>query len=303
MSSTDPTFGDNRRLTPGTHCRPASFVPFSAGPPQILEADGTPTWIARGANFVVAVSRVAEGAQIVQPDIPDESMLLLSPAIPVTVGTGDATRRIGEEALAILPPGTTRLTAHGPGLIVRILSGSAAFLRDRAANAAAYAGGAPDVAPLESWPAPPDGFRLRVYPLRDYMEDVGFGRLFRSTNLMVNIFQPSVAARDPARLSPHDHADFEQGSLTLEGDFTHHLRTPWGADRGRWRADEHLDCTGCSLVVIPPRMIHTTGWHGAGARLVDIFAPPRDDFALKPRWVRNADDYPLPPRLLPGGAA
>lgn len=299
MSSTDATFGDNRRLTLGTQCRPASFVQFCAGPPQIREADGTPTWIARGANFVVAVSQVVAEAEIIQPDIPDESMLLLSPAVPATVTTDNATRQIGEEALVILPPGTTRIRAHGPGLVIRILSHRAIFLRDRAANAAAYAGDVEDVAPLENWPTPADGFRLRIYPLRDHAEDVGFGRIFRSTNLMVNIFQPSAAARDPARLSPHDHADFEQGSLTIEGDFTHHLRTPWGADRSRWRADEHLECKDCSLVVIPPRMIHTTGWSEAGARLVDIFAPPRDDFALKPRWVRNADDYPLPARLLP----
>jgi hypothetical protein len=114
---------------------------------------------------------------------------------------------------------------------------------------------------------------------------------------MINIFEPSVAGRDLAALSPHDHMEFEQGSLTIEGDFTHYLRTPWGRDRSLWRADEAVDCSGCSLIVIPPGMIHTTSWAGKGARLVDIFSPPRDDFSLKPGWIRNADDYPLPARL------
>jgi hypothetical protein len=32
-------------------------------------------------------------------------------------------------------------------------------------------------------------------------------------------------------------------------------------------------------------------------RLVDIFAPPRDDFSLRPGLVCNEAEYPLPERL------
>lgn len=293
MTHRSPFKDDRGIVNPGS-CRDASFVPFATGEPQHVEPGGAQTWIARGAHFVVAVTPVQPGDIVVQANIPDESFLLLSPAIPVTISTDVGSEEVDEEAVAILPPGNARLTARGTGMLVRIFSIGAAELAGLAGNAAAYADNIADVAPLVAWPDPVGGFRLRVYRLRDHSEDVGFGRLFRSTNLMVNIFEPSSAARDPAQLSPHDHADFEQGSLTLAGDFTHYLRTPWGPDSSRWRADRTVRCSGLSLIVIPPKMIHTTSWSAPGARLVDIFSPPRLDFSLKPRWVRNADDYPLP---------
>lgn len=297
MTSTANAFSDGRQLyTDSASCRAASFGQLDGSNPQRIEPDGTPTWVMRGANFVVAVSRVKAGTDIIQ-DVPDESMLLLSPAVPITIQANGVSQDVTEEALVILPPGEIGMKAHGAGLVVRIFSNAAAEMAGSASNAAVYEKPIEDVAPLDYWPVPVGGFRLRVYLLRDHSEDVGFGRIFRSTNLMVNIFEPTNAPRDPSRLSPHEHSDFEQASLTLEGNFTHYLRTPWGPDSRLWREDRIIECSGCSLVVIPPRMIHTTGWSTAGARLVDIFAPPRDDFSLKPRWIRNATDYPLPARL------
>jgi hypothetical protein len=39
---------------------------------------------------------------------------------------------------------------------------------------------------------------------------------------------------------------------------------------------------------------------GSGpALLIDVFAPPRADCALRPGMVRNAADYPLPEGLQP----
>lgn len=292
-------FAEARQLSTPLSCRPGSFAQFAVGRPQRIETDGTPTWIARGANFVVAASRVTAGSKLDQRDIPDESMILLSPAVPATISAGGVHETLDEEALAILPPGSARLIAAGDGLVIRIFSQAASGFAASAINADAYRAVA-DVAPLDYWPRPVDGFRLRVYRLRDHSEDVGFGRIFRSTNLMINIFEPSAAPRDPSRLSPHEHADFEQGSLTLGGDFVHHLRTPWGADRSLWRADRHQPCSDYSLMIIPPRMIHTTSWSTVGARLVDIFAPPRSDFSLRPGWVRNASDYPMPSHVQHG---
>lgn len=289
-------FTDAREVDSSPFCRPGTFVQFGAGEPQKVESDGTPTWIARGANFAIAASLVRDGAELTQ-DVPDESMVLLSPALPITLKAGDATAVIDDEALVITPPGRTQFAAHGDGFLIRVFSSAASAFCDLASNADAYRS-ASDVAPLNPWPEPIDGFRLRVYRLADFENDVGFGRLFRSTNLMINIFKPSAGPRDLSRLTPHDHADFEQGSLTLAGDFIHYLRTPWGPDRSQWREDQFQACSDCSLMIIPPRMVHTTSWSGEGARLVDVFAPPRTDFSQKPGWVRNAVEYPMPKTLL-----
>lgn len=303
MTAAASRFRDTRQTTPvAAACRPASFVQFGVGTPQRREADGTPTWIARGANFVVAVSVIDGEALLGQDAIPDESMLLLPASLSARITADGRTATADEEALAILPPGPAQIALRGSGTVVRIFSSAVTAFAALAANADAYAAPVADTARLSPWPDPEGGFRLRLYALRDHSHDVGFGRLFRSTNLMVNIFHRSAAPRDMGQLSPHDHQDFEQGSLTLEGDFSHFLRTPWGRDQTQWRPDQRIDCSGCSLVVIPPRMIHTTSWSGAGARLVDIFAPPRHDFSAKPGWVRNADDYPVPAKAPPPAA-
>ena len=151
------------------------------------------------------------------------------------------------------------------------------------------------MAPLEDWPAPVDGFRIRNYKLADYTDPKIFGRLFRSTNLMINVFERKTDRRDPRKMSPHSHADFEQISLTLEGDFVHHLRTPWTPDSTAWREDQHLEVSSPSAIVIPANLIHTTADVGQGvAWLIDIFGPPRMDFSLQSGVVRNADEYPMP---------
>ena len=273
-----------------------------AAAPQ-RETPGEHTWITRGANFVVALSQVRAGTVLERRDQPDEHMVLLAD-LGARIEAGGEVLEAGPESLTIVPPGPSRVTATGDGTVVRVFSTRAADLLAAAGNAAVYAAGAPEVAPLVPWPAPPDGWRLRHYRLAEHTRAGTNMRIFRCTTLMLNVMTPRPVARDVRKLSPHSHADFEQGSLALRGQWVHHLRHPWTPDLTEWKPDEHLEMDSPSLLVIPPKVIHTSrNVNDGGAWLVDIFAPPRLDFACTPGKVANEADYPLPPGAGFGAAA
>lgn len=266
-----------------------------AQPPQATSPTGASTWITRSANVVVAISKVGAGTVLSRAEQPDEYMLLLPPGVRASVNASGDTIEAGPESLTIVPPGESHITLLDAGTITRVFSVRAADLAGLAVNAAVYAQGAPAVAPLQDWPMPSDGYRLRHYRLAEYSDPKIFGRLFRSRNLMINVFERVSEPRDPRKLSPHSHADFEQLSLALEGSFIHHLRTPWGPDSAVWKGDEHVEVHSPSTLVIPTQLIHTTQATGDGVKwLIDVFGPPRLDFSLQPGVVRNAGEYPMP---------
>jgi hypothetical protein len=273
--------------------RGASCVRHHERPPQI-EAPGARTWVARGANFVVTVSEVSAGARLARSAQPDEYMVFL-PDTGATLRAGGETVRAAAESLTIVPPGDSEVVVAEGGQVVRVFSHRAEDLLALADNAVDYAQPVPDVAPLVPWPTPAGGFRLRHYPLAQYTQADSNTRIFRSTNLMLNVLLPRPVPRDIRKLSPHSHADFEQGSLAIRGQWVHHLRYPWTADMTNWRDDEHLEVGSPSLTVIPPKVVHTSrNVNEGGAWLLDIFAPPRLDFSSKPGAVANANHYPMP---------
>ena len=177
-------------------------------------------------------------------------MVLLG-GVAATIRAGAETIEAAPELLTIVPPGPSEVVAKGAGHLVRVLSNRAADLLAKADNAATYADGAGEVAPLVSWPDPPGGFKLRNYKPFDYDKPDTNMRLFRCTNLMINVLTKRTAPRDVKKLSPHAHDDFEQASLLLEGDYIHHLRYPWVPDMSQWRPDEHLEIASPSVIVIP----------------------------------------------------
>ena len=283
---------------------------FYADAPTVQDADGTRHWVTRGANFVVVATQALAGARLSRTSAQqsDEYMLLLPEQMGASIEASGQRVDSAGDSLSIVPPGDSTVTVQGAGWVYRIFSKQAQDWLPMAANAQVYAAGTPEVAELVSWPEPVGGYRLRHYKLSEHVRSDSTMRLFRSRNLMVNIFLPSTAPRDIRKMTPHSHADFEQGSLALRGGWIHHMRYPWVPDMTTWREDEHEEIGSPSLIVIPPKAVHTSQSLGeTGMRLVDVFAPPRDDFSLKPGLVCNADEYPLPERLhgvaAPAGAA
>lgn len=277
-----------------TGAEPTEYVRFHDVDPVEKNA-ASRTWLARGQNFVVAYSEVQHGARFARANQPDEWVLLLPEErtrTRVSVEGGQETLVEGH-SLVVMPPGNSEVQVLGDGQLIRLFTSASEDLALRAANAASYERPHANVRLLDRWPSPPDGYKVRAYSLDVPRQEGRFGRIWRCTTFMVNYLEPTVGPRDTTKMSPHTHADFEQCSLALSGDYVHHVRWPWTTDMAEWRPDDHERCPAPSVAVIPPPAVHTSQAVGTGVnQLVDIFCPPRQDFSEKPGWVLNAGDYP-----------
>ena len=284
------------RGTPGVPAAPQYFEFGDLEPDHVSEA-GTKTWLVRSQNCCVAYSLVEAGDRLVRNGQPDEYMVLFpAPDSSAVVVAGDERRDVVGETVVVVPPGDSAIETSSAGVVVRVFSNASDDLLAQCRNAGNYVEPDPNVAPFAPWPDPPAGYGIRIYPIADVPDDAGrFGRIFRCSSLMVNYLDPSDGPRDPAKLSPHHHDDFEQISLQLEGDYVHHMRTPWSVNMADWRDDEHMHCASPAVAVIPPPIVHTSQAVAATRnQLVDIFCPPRFDFSQRPGWVLNHDEYPMP---------
>jgi len=274
----------------------AEYGHFYRTPPQI-ETTGAKTWISRGQNLIIAFTEGQQGSALARENQPDEYAIILpDPGEGVEIATPQGTTTVPGYSIAFIPAGESAIRLKSAGKVVRIFSPKATDIAALAANQDAFLGPHPTVPEFAPWPEPPDGPKVRAYSLDVPAQQGRFGRIFRCTTMMINYLEPRNGPRAKNQVSPHHHDDFEQCSLALSGDFTHHLRWPWTTDMTVWREDEHVACASPSICIIPPPVIHTTTAEGAGInQLVDIFAPPRHDFSAKAGWVLNEDDYPLQP--------
>jgi hypothetical protein len=278
-----------------TALAPASYCRFYATPPQEDGPNGK-VWYARGANFLVAYTQAAEGGTFSRTGQVDEwAIIVPDKDTRLEIETGAGKTVVEPYSVVFVPPGDTTVRVPTGGRIVRLFSTRSADLAAKCQNAAAYASPPPNIPPFQPWPDPIGGFKVRTYSLDVGGETGRFGRIFRCTTLMINYLDPRQGPRDTAKLSPHHHDDFEQGSLVLDGEYVHDIRWPWTPNMAIWREDEHARCGAPSLTVIPPPTVHTSRSIDLGLnQMVDLFSPPRMDFSEKPGWVLNAADYPMP---------
>ncbi len=274
----------------------AVYARFYDMPPQEETAKAR-TWMSRGQNFIVAFSEAKAGAVFGRKNQKDEYVLILqNESMGAKVTAGGETKDIGGFTITIVPPGDSTIEVKQDGDIIRLFTTQSQDLADKVSNAEAYREPHPHIPPFEPWPEPNGGYKIRSYSLDVPEEEGRFGKIWRCTTFMVNVFPPQHGPRDPSKLSPHHHDDFEQCSLVIGGEYEHHLRWPWTANLAEWREDNHEKCGAPSVTVIPPKAIHTSAAIDPGVNLlIDIFSPPREDFSKMEGWVLNADEYPMPP--------
>jgi hypothetical protein len=286
-----------RETQSGTTATPASYGLYYQDKPADDDAKGR-SWYTRSQNLLVNYMESKPGASFARAGQVDEYMIVVpDDDTPYeVVANGKSVQGEGYQ-LIIVPPGDSEVRLPKGGRVVRLFSTQSRDLNDKCANAATYAQPDPSMPPFKPWPAPRDGYKLRVYNLQKTREPGQLGPIWRCTTIMLNFPPPGGGPRDVTKMSPHSHYDFDQCSLVLAGSFIHNMRWPWGLNKNDWREDVQALVGSPSATMIPARVIHTSESRAPGPdgnRMADIFAPPRLDFSLQAGWVKNADEYPLP---------
>jgi hypothetical protein len=244
----------------------------------------------RGQNFLIEWLDAKANAPALQLSSDDETILMTFDASArIAGGAGDT--RIAGRTVVVLPAGDFEIHL-GPGRAA-VLSTSRKNVSASALNALSYAKRDERVSvPEKAWQRRDGARNLQIFEIDKVKAPADNPRLkmFQSATMSIN-WVDYDGPRNRKLLSPHFHDDFEQASLAAAGDFVHHLRVNWGSDADEWRDDVHMEAGSPSVLVIPPKLIHTSEGVGPGRHLlIDVFTPPRRDFIAK-KWMLNSSEY------------
>jgi hypothetical protein len=278
-----------------------SYAPLQGTQAHATEGSAS-TWWVRAANMITAYSEVVPGSVLARADNADE-YFLWALFTPCQVTAGGDTVDVPAGSVVIVPPGRSSIRFAERGAVWRGFTALNADLRDKAPNSREYAGQPAGVAPVEPWPMPRDGYRVRVYHLDD--TPAGKPHCYVHRTAMTNFAWPvATKPRRTDAMSPHAHEDFEQVSIIHSGTMVHHMRRAWSRNLNEWLPDEHVILTSPAVAISKPPDIHTTQAVTAGERvgLVDFFAPVRWDFSNIDGMVVNRGEYPMLPEKPPSYA-
>jgi hypothetical protein len=258
---------------------------------------GARRWLARSQNFFVEWLEARQADVVVDFDSDHETMVLVFGAQAVLSAAG-VSAQAPPRSVCILPPGRSSVRL-GVGGQCAVLASQRGDLGARVAlNQQHFLAPDPRITPATpAFRSRNDQIDIKVIPIDSFAAPASNPRLkmLQSATLSINWVE-YAGLRDRSALSPHSHADLEQGSLGVAGHFVHHLRESWGKNADLWREDRHIELASPSLMVVPVNLIHTSeGVRAEHHLLIDIFSPPRRDFIAK-GWVQNAGDYidPVP---------
>jgi len=250
-------------------------------------------WRMRGQNFLVEWIESDADAETATVNSTHETLVIFTDAGGVIEQADKPAVTARAGSICIVPAGPYSITLERGARCCVIASTRTDFDINDVLNAADYREPDPRVDPVgKPYRRHANPGEIQVFCVDDIPSPADNPRLkmFQTETLSIN-WVAYDGPRNRSQLSPHRHANHEQGSLAISGNFVHHLRVEWGKDANLWQDDEHCAASSPSLLVVPVNLIHTS--EGVGNErhvLVDVFAPPRADFIAK-GWVYNSRDY------------
>lgn len=254
-------------------------------------------WYHRTQNSVIAYLEGPAGSRLTRTGQPDEYFVwALFHRVRVTAG--GETIEGGPGSIFIVPPGDSEVELLEEGSAWAGFTTAATDLLDLCPNKSEYEPAAPNIAPITPMGEPEGGYALRHYDLNAAPDGP---RCFVHRTAMAKFRWPFRSQpRDPEKMSPHDHEDFEQASLIIQGTMIHHMRRHWTRNSREWMPDEHQTVVAPAVAISKPPDIHTTQAvsRGATVGLIDFYSPVRWDILTTGGMITNEGIYP-PPENIP----